>query len=74
MSYQKRWSYAQVTREAESEITRLVQQEAKNPDERHLLTCMAMGAFAMWDHLTSGWQDVGDRERLQALYQPSGKA
>jgi hypothetical protein len=74
MSYQKRWSYAQVTREAEAEITRLMQQEASNADQRHLFTCMAMGAFAMWDHLTSGWQNAGDRDRLQALYRPNDKA
>lgn len=74
MSYQKRWSYAQVTREAEAKITRLMQQDSGNPDERHLLTCMAMGAFGMWDHLTSGWQNAGDRDRLQALYRPISKA
>lgn len=61
------------TREAEDEIARLMQQETTNPDERHTVTCMAMGVHALWDHLTCGWQNIGDRERLRELYRPNNK-
>lgn len=64
----RQWSYRQVTAAAETEIRQLVEQStAKDPAERQLVRQWAYGVFLGWSSLTTGWQEVGDNERLKAL-------
>lgn len=69
MSNEKRWSYAQITRKAEEEITRLMNSATDKTDHTDSLIgkSMAYGVYISWYSLTTGWQKDGDDERLRLL-------
>ena len=64
----KVWSYEAITQSVEQRIRMFA---SLAPDEDPIVVEMcqkwAYGAFCAWDHLTTGWQEVGDSERLEAL-------
>ncbi|BCF95395.1 hypothetical protein PPGU16_84620 (plasmid) [Paraburkholderia largidicola] len=66
MTTSKRWTYGQMTREAERLIVRHMSKETDNNVSR----CMAMGVHQLWYSLTVGWQEDGDSERLERLINP----
>jgi hypothetical protein len=69
MTTSKRWTYGQITHDAEEQIRRLMQQglAAEDHSTYHICRCMAMGAQALWSKITMGWQHDGDGGRLQAI-------
>ncbi len=74
----KTWSYKTITQKAEKEITDLMKQAEKNAaksDEfsSNLVRQWAYGVYIGWNALTTGWQQIGDKERLEALTKPEEK-
>lgn len=65
----KTWSYKSITKSAEAQIRRLMDQSQAATDgfERHLRHDWAYGVFLGWKSLTAGWTTDGDVERLEAL-------
>lgn len=67
----KTWSYRAITEAAEQQIRTLIQRAgAEAQDDAHsrrLLQTWAYGVFVGWASLTSGWQESGDYDRLEAL-------
>lgn len=65
----KTWDYPAVTKEAEKQITQLMtkSQQVSDPKEAAMLRNWAYGVFHLWDHLTLGWRNEGDGERMEAL-------
>jgi hypothetical protein len=68
---QKRWSYKEITTFAEASIRRFMAsaQKASTAEERMWYRACAYGAYMGWYHLTCGWQENGDSERLDKLTQ-----
>ncbi|CAE6820997.1 hypothetical protein R70006_06196 [Paraburkholderia domus] len=65
----KRWSYTAITNATEVKIIRYMTEARETTDaaKRHMLTCMAYGAYSGWYELTVGWQKDGDDQRLETL-------
>ncbi|WP_454740319.1 hypothetical protein [Cupriavidus necator] len=68
MAADKTWTYAELTAALERNIDinrRLAAKE--NEDGKRAYQLLADGALQLWNSVTTGWQDDGDRARLQAL-------
>ena len=65
----KTFSYAQITRATEEALQQYLKQSAESDrDEmRDVFGCMADGAFYLWDRLTHGFQNKGDRDRMRLI-------
>jgi hypothetical protein len=68
MSNPTRWTHQQITRNAETQIKRLMQQasETAEGERAHVLRCMAHGVYISWRALTDG-SPYDDDDRLRAL-------
>lgn len=65
---EKNWSYAQVTAEAEKQITTLMKRAEGMPEaEAYMVRQWAFGVFVLWDNLTMGWRESGDGDRMRSL-------
>lgn len=63
----KNWNYAQITKAAEDRIRSLMVPTDIGPDHADIRQQWAYGVYLGWYHLTTGWQQDGDSERLEAL-------
>ena len=64
----KTWTYNAITKNAEENICRIMALAAEGDDfQLELSQRWAYGVYCGWSSLTSGWQEIGDRERLEAL-------
>jgi hypothetical protein len=65
---QKSWTYEEITQATEDKIARLLRLAAGKPSERAMIfKDWAYGAYLGWYHLTCGWQEEGDAERMEAI-------
>ena len=65
------WSYTDITKSAENGIAismRLAKKAKLEGDDASasIHRGHAWGQFAAWHDLTAGWQNTGDKERLEA--------
>lgn len=70
----KAWSYIDVTKSVENRIHSFAESARTSPAAVDLYKELAYGAFLSWDLLTTGWQEEGDRERIESLANTSFKA
>ncbi len=66
MCTQKTWTYDEITKATEDEITRLVQQ-ANSSMVPETFFDYAHGALLAWNNLTAGCKRDGDFDRLERL-------
>jgi hypothetical protein len=73
---EKRWSYKQITAQAEAAILRSIAlaEEASCSQEQNEHLCVAYGIFVGWNNLTIEWQELEDSERLEKLALAEGGA
>ena len=64
---EKKWSYKEITQEAEARITSLLKEAKHSPEKKHVAHIWAYGIYLGWDSLTTGYQDASDAARLEAL-------
>lgn len=67
MSTDKRWTYKQITDNAEEQIRRATANAAESPNLAYLYREQARGVYEMWFTLVTGWIEDGDIERLRNL-------
>ncbi|MEX3764511.1 hypothetical protein [Paraburkholderia phenoliruptrix] len=63
----KRWTYKQITDNAEAQIRSVIERASGRPDLEYLYREHARGIYEMWFTLCSGWIETTDIERLRAL-------
>ena len=65
----KKWTYAEITAHTEKSIKGFMETSLRKDDdfERRQYRNWAWGAYFSWYQLTSGWQNIGDKERLEDL-------
>ena len=63
------WSYKQVSESTANTIVSLLNQAKSDTDthSRNLYRQWAYGAYLAWEHLTLGWRENGDAEKMKAL-------
>lgn len=69
MGSAKNWNYEQITDAARKRIGMFMAKAAEQTTEENakIFKQWAYGAYLMWLHLTVGFQEREDDERLQAL-------
>lgn len=71
MKARRCWSYQQLTNEAERSIASYRSCLLYAPDDTraaYAFASQAHAVFQFWALLTGGWQQPGDRERLEAVW------
>lgn len=68
----KAWNYYEVTKAAAEHIARLMlDARDKEADTAFTYQQWAYGVYLLWNELTTGWQNEGDREAMEALTRKS---
>lgn len=68
----KAWNYYEVTKAAAEQIARLMLDSRNTePDTAFTYRQWAYGVYLAWNALTTGWQNTGDREAMEALTRKS---
>lgn len=63
----KSWTYAEITEETITKIEQLKQQANTKAGNKAHLKEWAYGVYLGWYFLTYGWQEEGDKERMEQL-------
>lgn len=63
----KRWTYKQITDNAEAQMKAALANAAERPDLAYMYREQAKGIYEMWFTLVMGWIGDGDIARLRAL-------